>query len=175
VHPVLFYLGPYPVFSYGVFVVLGLITLFAIGLTLARQAGWEWNHLVLSAFGMIAGGVFGGRLSHLIVEPNKLVALLDFYSLFGPVTPGNIVGMMVGAYVGGLVVRRSLELPSPGNYYAPAIAAASVMWRVGCTLGGCCYGKETNLPWAIHLSRSSEVLSTFGGPILSKNTGESAL
>ena len=96
-HPVLFYLGPYPVFSYGVFVVLGLITLFAIGLTLARQAGWEWNHLVLSAFGMIAGGVFGARLSYLIVEPNKLFALLDFYSLFGPVTPGNIVGMMVGA------------------------------------------------------------------------------
>ncbi len=151
-HPVLFYIGPYPVFSYGVCVVLGLITLFTIGLTLARQAGWQWEHLIASASGVIVGGLFGARLSHLIVEPNKLVALLDFYSLFGPMTPGNIVGLMVGGYVGGLVVRRSLELPSPGNHYALAIAAASVVWRIGCTLGGCCYGKETDLPWAVHLA-----------------------
>lgn len=59
---------------------------------------------------------------------------------------------MVGAYMGGLVVRRALERPSLGNYYAPAIAAASIVWRIGCTLGGCCFGKETDLPWAMHFA-----------------------
>jgi phosphatidylglycerol:prolipoprotein diacylglycerol transferase len=153
-HPILFYVGPYPVFSYGVFITLGLITLYTIALVPARRAGWEWKHLLPVAAGVMVGGVFGARLLHLVVEPDRLVELLDFYSLFRPGTPGNIIGLMVGGYLGGLAVRESLELPSLGNYYAPALAAASVVWRVGCTLGGCCYGKEigTGLPWAIHLA-----------------------
>ena len=151
-HPILFYVGPYPVFSYGVFVTLGLMTLYAVALIPARRAGREWEHLLPMAAGVMTGGVFGARLSHLIVEPDRLVELLDFYSLFRPGTPGNIIGLMIGGYLGGLVVRESLELPSLGNYYAPALAAASAVWRVGCTLGGCCYGKQTGLPWAIHLA-----------------------
>ena len=151
-HPILFYVGPYPVFSYGVFVTLGLMTLYAVALIPARRAGREWEHLLPMAAGVMSGGVFGARLSHLIVEPDRLVELLDFYSLFRPGTPGNIIGLMIGGYLGGLVVRESLELPSLGNYYAPALAAASAVWRVGCTLGGCCYGKQTGLPWAIHLA-----------------------
>jgi phosphatidylglycerol:prolipoprotein diacylglycerol transferase len=151
-HPILFFIGPFPVFSYGVFILLGLIVLYAIALTLGRRANLEWEQLVPIALGVGVGGVFGARLSHLIVEPDKLTALLDFYSLFRPGTPGNIIGLMIGGYVGGLAVRRSLELPSVGNYYACALAVASVVWRIGCTLGGCCYGKETRLPWAIFLA-----------------------
>jgi hypothetical protein len=74
------------------------------------------------AMGVVVGGVFGARLSHLIVEPDKFTELADFYSLFRPGTPGNVVGLMVGGYLGGLVVRRSLGLPSLGNYFAPALA-----------------------------------------------------
>jgi phosphatidylglycerol:prolipoprotein diacylglycerol transferase len=151
-HPILFHVGPYPVFAYGVFITLGLIALYAIALVPARRAGREWGHLLPVAAGVLVGGVFGARLSHLVVEPAKFAELLDFYSLFRPGTPGNIVGLMIGGYLGGLAVRESLELPPLGNYYAPALAAASVVWRVGCTLGGCCYGKETALPWAIHLA-----------------------
>jgi phosphatidylglycerol:prolipoprotein diacylglycerol transferase len=126
-HPILFYVGPYPVFAYGAFITLGLITLYTIALVLARRAGQEWEHLLPVAAGVLVGGVFGARLSHLVVEPDRLVELLDFYSLFHPSTPGNIVGLMVGGYLGGLAVRESLELPAQGDYYAPALAAASVM------------------------------------------------
>jgi len=150
--PILFHIGPYPIFSYGLFVVLGLITLYTIALTLARRAGHTWDGIISIALGVGVGGVFGARLSHLIVEPDHLTELLDFYSLFQPGTPGNILGLMIGGYGGGVVVRDSLRLPPMGNYYAPAIAAASVVWRVGCTLGGCCHGVETDLPWAIHLA-----------------------
>jgi phosphatidylglycerol:prolipoprotein diacylglycerol transferase len=152
VHPILFYIGSHPVFSYGVFITLGLIALYAIALASARRAGQEWEHLLPMAAGVLVGGIVGARLSHIILEPDRLIELLDFYSLFRPGTPGNIIGLMIGGYLGGMVVRESLELPSQGNFYAPALAAASVLWRVGCTLGGCCYGTETELPWAVHLA-----------------------
>ena len=128
---------------------LGMLTLFAMALISARQDGRSWEHLLPMAMGVVVGGVFGARLSHLIVEPDKFAELIDFYSLFRPGTPGNIVGLMVGGYLGGLVVRRSLGLPSLGNYYAPALAAASVMWRIGCVLAGACHGRVTALPAVI--------------------------
>jgi phosphatidylglycerol:prolipoprotein diacylglycerol transferase len=123
-----------------------MITLFALALIAARRDGRSWEHLLPMALGVAVGGVFGARLSHLIVEPAKFAELIDFYSLFRSGTPGNVVGLMVGGYLGGLVVRRSLGLPSLGNYYAPALAAASVLWRVGCVLAGACHGRVTTLP-----------------------------
>ena len=134
--PVLFYIGPVAVWSYGTFIALGMLTLFAMALILARRDGRSWDQIVPIAMGVMVGGVFGARLSHLIVEPDKFAQLIDFYSLFEPGTPGNVVGLMVGGYLGGLAVRNSLGLPSQGNYYAPALAAASVLWRIGQEIPG---------------------------------------
>ncbi len=135
-YPVLFYIGPVPIWAYGTFIALGMITLFTMALISARRDGRSWEHLWPIAMGVMVGGAFGARLSHLLVEPHKFAELIDFYSLFRPGTPGNVVGLMVGGYLGDLVVRRSLGLPSLGNYYAPALAAASVLWRIGCVLAG---------------------------------------
>jgi phosphatidylglycerol:prolipoprotein diacylglycerol transferase len=148
-YPVLFYIGLVPVWSYGTFISLGMITLFAMALISARRDGRSWEQLLPIAMGVIVGGVFGARLSHLIVEPDKFAELVDFYSLFRPGTPGNTIGLMIGGYLGGLAVRNSLGLPSLGNYYAPALAAASVVWRVGCVLAGACHGRVTTLPAVI--------------------------
>lgn len=147
--PVLFYLGPYPVFAYGVFVLAGMALLFALTAHLARADGRKLERVVPVGVGVLVGAVFGARLSHVIVEPGKLHQLLDFYTVFRPDTPGNILGIMLGGYLGGLAVRASLGLPSTGNYFAPALAAAGVVWRIGCTLAGCCYGVETTLPWGM--------------------------
>ncbi len=149
--PVLFYVGPYPVFAYGVFIFIGLVLLFAIAINLARKDRQEMSQVIPIALGVMVGGVFGARLSHLILEPDRLFELLDFYSLFLPGTPGNILGLMIGGYIGGKAVQSSLEYRSMSNYYAPAMAAAAVVWRVGCTMGGCCYGKETDSFLSIHL------------------------
>ena len=144
--PVLFYIGTVPIWSYGTFIAIGMITLFAMALISARRDRRRWEHLLPMAMGIIVGGVFGARLSHLIVEPDKFAELVDFYSLFRPGTPGNVVGLMVGGYLGGIILRNRLRLPSQGNYYAPALAAASVLWRIGCVLAGACHGRVTTLP-----------------------------
>ena len=147
--PILFTIGPVTIWSYGTFITLGMITLFAMALISARREGRRWEHLLPMAMGVAVGGVIGARLSHLIVEPGRFTELADFYSLFRPGTPGNIVGLIIGGYIGGLVIRHSLGLPSLWNYYAPALAAASVIWRIGCVLAGACHGRVTTLPAVI--------------------------
>ena len=151
-YPIAFHIGSYPVYSYGICVLLGALVLFGVALTQARNAGRKHDHVVPVMLGTLVGAFVGARLTHLLVEPDRAAQLLDFYSLLQPGTPGNIVGLMLGGFLGGLAVRRSLDLPSLGNYYAPGLAAAGVCWRCGCTCAGCCYGKPTSLPWAIHLS-----------------------
>ena len=126
-----------------------MLTLFAMALITARRDGRSWEQLFPVAMGILVGGAFGAHLSHLIVEPDKFAELIDFYSLFRPGTPGNTIGLMIGGYLGGLGIRHSLGLPSQGNYYAPALAAASVLWRIGCVLAGACHGRLTTLPAVI--------------------------
>ena len=150
-YPVLFYIGPFPVFAYGVFILIGMVLLFGIAINLAREDGRKMDQIIPIAMGVMVGGVFGARLSHLLLEPSKAFELLDFYSLFRPGTPGNVLGVMIGGYFGGLVVQRRLNYQVMSNYYAPALAAGSVAWRIGCTMAGCCYGKETLSFLSIHL------------------------
>jgi phosphatidylglycerol---prolipoprotein diacylglyceryl transferase len=150
-YPILFTIAGRPVYTYGVCVLLGLLVLLGVTFALARRTGWTLGRFSPIAAGAIFGAFVGARLSHLLVEPAKAAALLDFYSLFQTITPGNVVGLIVGGFLGGYLVRRSLGLPSIGNEFAFGLAGASVCWRVGCTCGGCCYGLPTDLPWAIHL------------------------
>jgi phosphatidylglycerol:prolipoprotein diacylglycerol transferase len=48
-----------------------------------------------------------------------------------------------------------------GDLVAPGIALGHVIGRVGCLLAGCCYGRPTDVPWAI----------TFTDPAAALNVG----
>ncbi len=61
--PVLFTIGPIPIWSYGTFIGLGMIPLFAMTLIPARRDARRWEHLIPMAMGVVVGGVFGARLS----------------------------------------------------------------------------------------------------------------
>ena len=36
-----------------------------------------------------------------------------------------------------------------GDFFIPALALCHAIGRIGCFFSGCCYGKESNLPWAV--------------------------
>ncbi len=62
------------------------------------------------------------------------------------------MGVLVGGYVGVVIAKTSMGLPYlVGDIFAPALALMMAIVRVGCFMGGCCYGKPTDLPWAIEL------------------------
>jgi len=67
-YPVLLHVGPYTIYTYGVFVMLGVGVLIATTYLLAREAGWNWGRFLPVMAGVLVGGVFGGRLSQLLVE-----------------------------------------------------------------------------------------------------------
>jgi len=57
--------------------------------------------------------------------------------------------------------RIGLPLWTTCDVFAPGIALGHVVGRLGCLFAGCCFGKPTNVPWAI----------TFTDPFANANVG----
>jgi phosphatidylglycerol:prolipoprotein diacylglycerol transferase len=70
--------------------------------------------------------------------------------------------IIVSALVGLWYVRKH-QLPTwrIADVIAPGIALGHVVGRLGCFLAGCCYGHETDVPWAV----------TFTNPLAQENVG----
>jgi phosphatidylglycerol:prolipoprotein diacylglycerol transferase len=70
---------------------------------------------------------------------------------------------LIAAFLVGLWLVRRYKLPvwTTADMIAPGIALGHVVGRLGCLLAGCCYGKPTDVAWAI----------TFTDPAAAANVG----
>jgi phosphatidylglycerol:prolipoprotein diacylglycerol transferase len=151
-HPVLFQIGNLTIYSYGVFVSLGFGAYTVVVFYEGRRRGQPWEDILLLFLAALVGAVLGSRgILMLMFGPQPV--LLDFYSLFFPGTVlFHYLGILVGGYIGVAVTKMGMGLGrSVGDIFAPALALMMTVVRVGCFLGGCCYGKPADLPWAIEL------------------------
>ncbi len=61
-------------------------------------------------------------------------------------------GAMGGFFLGWVIFKISKEPWRPwADFMAPVVAFGYGFGRIGCFLGGCCYGKISHLPWATTL------------------------
>ena len=71
--------------------------------------------------------------------------------------PGYVwYGGMLGGLITAVFYFRSRPHLNPWLYadaFTPAIMTGAAIGRVGCFLGGCCYGVETELPWGVTFPR----------------------
>jgi len=171
VHPVLFTAFGEPIHAYVVATVLGYGVAIVIGLSFGRRDGRDWQDLLDGALVITLSAVLGAKVFHTLFEaaghhlPDGTIAsgVVDLLRadpwhwarLFeaGYVFYGGVVGGIVMGFV--FVWRR--EVPHPlaaGDYAAPGFALGIAIGRTGCLLAGCCYGRETDLPWAISFPSS---------------------
>ena len=59
---------------------------------------------------------------------------------------------LIGGTIGVVITKKMLGMENQkrGNLFAPAIAIGVAIGRLGCFFRGCCFGKETSLPWGIN-------------------------
>jgi phosphatidylglycerol:prolipoprotein diacylglycerol transferase len=149
-HPILFKLGPITLYTYGAM----LVAAFTLALWVLRRIarGWpeELRPLTLDQLADLSclallGGIAGARLffvllhwEFFVAEPRYLLALWQG----GLVWYGGMLGGLATAWVytrwHRVSVLRVLDL------FAPVLALAHAVGRVGCFLNGCCYGEITD-------------------------------
>lgn len=154
------------VHSYSTLVVTASAVGVVWGMVLGRRDGRSWRDLIDLAIVVVIGGLLGAKVFHTLFEAaghhltdgttaSGLLALLaddpwHWARLFEPgyVFYGAVVGAFLIAWA--FMVRRALpDKWSVGDYATPGILAGISIGRVGCFLGGCCYGRASDVPWAV--------------------------
>jgi phosphatidylglycerol:prolipoprotein diacylglycerol transferase len=149
-HPILFGAGPLTIYTYGVL----LAAAYLFGLQLARvrakARGLDANRILDLGIYIIISALIGAKLLLLVTDfrvfsadPRELLTLAR--------SGGVFYGGLILAVTVALVYIRRIGLPlwTTCDVFAPGIALGHVIGRFGCLFAGCCYGKETHVPWAI--------------------------
>jgi prolipoprotein diacylglyceryltransferase len=150
--PVYIPIGPWRVHPHLLFESLSYFIGFRVYLALRRRAGdtvivpMRWATLSCAA----AGAALGARGLAWLANP---AATWDAQSvLLGGKT---IVGGLIGGLIGVELVKLGMGLKrSTGDLYAPALAVAIAIGRIGCFLTGVeddTSGTPTSLPWGMDL------------------------
>jgi phosphatidylglycerol---prolipoprotein diacylglyceryl transferase len=160
--PKLLDLGPLSVYSYGLLLALAYLGGLQMAVWRAKARGLDGTKILDLGVGIIIAALVGAKLMLLVVD-------FDYFSA----NPAELLSLARsgGVFYGGLILAslvaiwqvRRLHLPvwATGDIIAPGIALGLVVGRLGCFLGGCCYGRETHLPWAV----------TFTSPLALANVG----
>jgi len=152
VFPHLFHIGSFGLPTYGFLAAAGMICGLAVTFHLARFRGLDpdqmWSIGGIAAF----SGIVGSKLLMLLVDwrdyvadPGKLFSIATLQS--GGVFSGGLLLAIVCVW--WYVRRHKLFYLSVADVFAPGVALGHAFGRIGCLAAGCCYGRETHVPWAI--------------------------
>ena len=151
-YPILFQLGSFRIYAYGFFIVVGFVIAAILAVLKIRKSDVRISlenaadlffYTVLSAF-------LGSRLFFVLIN-------FDIYREYPlrmfKIWEGGLVfygGLIPAAMVAfGYMRWHGLPVWKLADLISPLIALGLCFGRVGCFFAGCCYGKETSLPWAI--------------------------
>jgi phosphatidylglycerol---prolipoprotein diacylglyceryl transferase len=152
VHPIAFHLGKLTVHSYGVMMALAFLAGLWTATLRARREKIPGEHIADVTLWLMLGAVVGARFVYVTTYWKEEFASQPLKEIF-MVQHGGLVfyGGLIGAIVAGIIYIRWKRLPlwKTADVLAPSIALGSVFGRTGCLLNGCCYGRPTDVPWAI--------------------------
>jgi phosphatidylglycerol:prolipoprotein diacylglycerol transferase len=149
-HPILFEIGGFPVYTYGVLLAAAYLLGLQFALMRARARGLNANQVMDLGIWVIISALLGAKLLLLIVEfdtfrqdPRELLTLLR--------SGGVFYGGLIAAVAVAMWYMRRHRLPIWGvsDAFAPGIALGHVIGRTGCFFAGCCFGRATDVPWAV--------------------------
>jgi phosphatidylglycerol:prolipoprotein diacylglycerol transferase len=148
--PVLFQLGPFPVHSFGLMMVLGFLAAWCCLYQQLKAAGEDPAFAERMVTWAGVGGIVGARLFYLISFPTELMErpLATIFGGAGFVFYGGFFG---GAFAVWLLVRKQrMDFWQLADLTAAPLAIGYAIGRIGCQLSGDGdYGAPSALAWAI--------------------------
>lgn len=162
-YPTILELGPITLYSYGLMIAIGFLTVLFFIQRDARRTGIDPNALSDTAFWVLILGVAATRVTHIILYPQH-------YSWTDPigwinVTNGGLV--FQGAIPVAIIFcywnlkRRGVPFLKAADVVMPYVPVGQAFGRMGCLLKGCCHGERADtLPWAISFPPESPAYLT---------------
>ncbi len=151
------HLGPLPIRAYALCIIVGIVVALWLTGRRWRARGGDPDHLWDVATWAIVLGIIGGRLYHLITDPElyfegkpgthpiDAVKIWDGgLGIWGAIALGTL-----GAWIG--CRRRHIRLTVFADAAVPGVAFAQAIGRVGNWFNNELYGGPTSLPWGLRI------------------------
>jgi phosphatidylglycerol:prolipoprotein diacylglycerol transferase len=162
--------------SYGTMMVIAFLVAIFLIRRLSRSFTPDPQYITNAALYSLIAGVAGARLFYVIHHFDQFQGhLLSVFAIWkgGLELLGGILLAIavIGFYCWyhKLSVRRYLDILAIG------LMLALVFGRIGCFLNGCCFGKPSNLPWAVRFPYGSYAYSSQVSPNPERNRSEPQL
>src|SRR5262245_51456112 len=154
--------GSATIYTYGVLLAAAYLVGLKLAMVRAKTRGLDQTRVLDLGIYIIISALVGAKLLLLVTDfstytsnPRELLSLARAGGVF-------YGGLIVAVAVALWYIRRiGLPLWTTCDVFAPGIALGHVVGRLGCLFAGCCFGKPTNVPWAI----------TFTDPFAATNVG----
>lgn len=148
-HPILFKIGSFTVYTYGFCIALGAVLGVAYMVRQGKkQFGTTYDQSNTLFLLLVAGGILGGKLFLVFEDPG-------YYFL----NPLSLLSSNGFVFYGSLLTCIPVMLWYFKRHHIPLWAMLDVMaivtlilhgcGRVGCFMAGCCYGKVTTSPLGV--------------------------
>lgn len=156
--------------SYGLMMVIGFLAAVSLIRRLSRDITPNSQLITNAALYSLIAGVAGARLFYVIHYFDRFRG--DLLSVFAVWQGGlELLGGVVAAINVIILYLRYHKLPVRRylDILAIALLLALAFGRIGCLLRGCCFGKPTQLPWAISFPYASDAYYSQISPNLKRN------
>ena len=160
--PAIFGIGPLTIYTYGVMLAAAYLAGLQLAIVRGRKAGLDPGRLLDLGVYIVIAALIGAKLLLLLVNfnyfrnnPDEILVL----ARSGGVFYGGLITATLVAF--WYIRRHRLPFWTTCDMFAPGIALGHVIGRLGCLMAGCCYGRPTNVAWAI----------TFTDPFAAANVG----
>ncbi len=139
-------LGEFKIPSYGFFIAVGLILCFLTLKFLIKKSDMP-NALFEAYFTAAIIGIFVGFLFAVLFQDFYNCLSTGTFRLFGGLTVmGGLIGGSAGFILYVVLIMRNKKVKQAfwdiADFAAACICIAHCLGRIGCFMGGCCYGME---------------------------------
>lgn len=149
------HLGPLPIRAYAFCIIAGIVVAMVTTTRRFKDRGGDPDHVWDVAAWAIVFGIIGGRLYHVLTDPELYFAAgkhpLNAFKIWdgGLGIWGAIALGTLGAWIG--CRRRGIRLVSFADAAVPGVVLAQAIGRYGNWFNNELYGGPTSLPWKLEI------------------------
>ncbi len=150
--PRLLTIGSFSIPTYGVLVALGFLVGLTIAGRLAKRSQLDPEKVTNLGVYIAMAAIIGAKV--FMIFDNWGYYSADFsrlFSLSALRAGGVFYGGLLAALAVAVIYTRKVGLPwlPTADALAPGAAIGHSIGRLGCFAAGCCWGQETDVPWAV--------------------------
>ena len=148
---VIYYMGHFRMNAYGSMLIIGFFVGIISAVKLAKRRGIPPEKIIDLALMILLAAIIGARLLYILItkDSGPIINLPELLrsGLGGLSFHGGLIAGLLTAII--YCWRMKISFWRLADSMAPSVAIGYAVTRIGCFLNGCCYGRCTDMPWAV--------------------------